>query len=213
MDTPERDVFDRIYRGAEPDQIAWHYDEPPEQLITLIESGQLAPCKAIELGCGLGSQCVALAQRGFEVTGVDCSAAAIDEARRQAERAGVNAAFVVADLLGSLAGLSPPYQLAWDWEVLHHIFPAQRPQFVQRVADLLGPKGRYLSVAFSEQDPWLADQGKFRTTPLKTVLYFSSEQELREQFEPTFKVLECKTLEIRGKFAPHLATWLFVEKA
>ncbi|RLB64374.1 MAG: hypothetical protein DRI90_04705 [Deltaproteobacteria bacterium] len=81
MDTPARDVFDRIYRGAEPDQIAWHYDEPPEQLITLIESGQLAPCKAIELGCGLGSQCVALAQRGFEVTGVDCQGARVQDPR------------------------------------------------------------------------------------------------------------------------------------
>jgi cyclopropane fatty-acyl-phospholipid synthase-like methyltransferase len=213
VDTPDRDIFDRIYRSAEGDQIAWHYDDPPEQLIALVESGQVAPCKAIELGCGLGCQSVALAERGFEVTGVDCSAAAIEQARRHADEAGVKVQFEVGDLLGPLDGLTPPYQLAWDWEVLHHVFPAQRPAFVQAVADLLGPKGRYLSVAFSEQDRWLAEQGKFRRTPIDTVLYFSSERELREQFEPTFRVIELSTIEIRGKFAPHLANWLLVEKA
>ena len=212
MDTPDRAVFDRIYRDAEPGQIAWHYDDPPAQLLTVIDSGKVAPCKALELGCGLGSQCVALAQRGFEVTGVDCSVATIEQARVSADKAGVKVDFVVGDVLAPLEGLSPPYDFAWDWEVLHHIFPAQRGPFAQAVAELLVPGGRYLSVAFSERDPWLAEQGKYRTTPLQTVLYFSSEQELREQFEPYFQVLELETIEIRGKREPHLANWLLVEK-
>lgn len=212
MDTPAREIFDEIYRRSEPEQIAWHYDEPPQQLLALIDSGTVAPCKAVELGCGLGSQCVALARRGFEVTGVDCSAAAVEGARRAADQAGVKASFVVADLLGPMPELSPPYELAWDWEVLHHVFPPQRAAFIQTVAGLLAPGGRYLSVAFSEQDPWLADQGKYRTTPIDTVLYFSSERELRELFEPCFDIVELRTIEIRGKRGPHVANWLLVEK-
>lgn len=212
MDTPDRGVFDEIYATAQPEQIAWHYDEPPAELVAWLDTSQLAPCKAIELGCGLGSQCVALARRGFEVTGVDCSRAAITQARARAAQAGVTVDFRVADVLDSSASLQSPYGFAWDWEVLHHIFPAQRAQFVRSVAELLAPQGRYLSVAFSEQDPWLADQGKYRTTPIQTVLYFSSEQELREQFEPWFRVVDLRTIEIRGKHAPHLANWLLVEK-
>ena len=212
MDTPDRAVFERIYRGARPDQIAWHYDEPPAQLLALLDSGQVTPCKALELGCGLGSQALALARRGFDVTGIDCSAAAIDQARVSATEAGLSAHFVVGDLLEPLHELNTPYEFCWDWEVLHHVFPAQRQAFVAAVADLLAPQGWYLSVSFSEHDPWLADQGKFRKTPIDTVLYFASEQELRALFEPTFRVLDLRTLEIRGKAAPHLANWLLVEK-
>ncbi|MBW2526004.1 MAG: methyltransferase domain-containing protein [Deltaproteobacteria bacterium] len=212
MDTPDRNAFDEIYRRLGPEQIAWHYDEPPEQLIELLDSGQVRPCKALELGCGLGTQSLALAQRGFDVTGVDCSRAAIDEARRRAARAGARVRYLVADLLTSLDELSPPYEFAWDWEVLHHVFPAQRPALVRSLSGLLGPGGRYLSVAFSEKDPWLADQGKYRKTPIDTVLYFSSQQELRELFEPSFEVLALETIEIRGKREPHLANWLLVQK-
>lgn len=212
MDTPDREVFDRIYGRRTPEQIAWHYDDPPEQLVELLDSGKVRPCKAVEIGCGLGTQSLALARRGFDVTGIDCSRVAIEEARRRARQAGVAVRYVVADLLTSLDGLSPPYEFAWDWEVLHHVFPPQRPGLVRALADLIAPGGRYLSVAFSERDPWLAGQGKYRKTPIDTVLYFSSVQELRELFEPLFDVLELDTIPIRGKREPHLANWLLVQK-
>src|SRR3990172_6065697 len=40
----------------------------------------------IDLGCGTGSNCIYLAINGFDVTGVDCSAAAIHKARAKADR-------------------------------------------------------------------------------------------------------------------------------
>ena len=65
--------------------------------------------------------------------------------------------------------------------------------------------GRYLSVCFSEGDPSFGQKGKYRTTPLGTTLYFSSERELRDLFEPLFTVDELCTVEIAGKYTPHLA--------
>ncbi|MBL7201233.1 MAG: methyltransferase domain-containing protein [Anaerolineae bacterium] len=44
---------------------------PREELVGLVDSGRIAPCRAIDLGCGTGSNSIFLAQRGFEVTGVD----------------------------------------------------------------------------------------------------------------------------------------------
>jgi len=71
---------------------------PPEHLMELVESGRISPCRAIDLGCGTGGNAVFLAQHGFEVTGVDFAPSAIAKARRRAEAAGVEVAFVVDDL-------------------------------------------------------------------------------------------------------------------
>jgi hypothetical protein len=43
-------------------------------------------------------------------------------------------------------------------------------------------------------------------------LYFSSEEELKELFSACFKVIELKTIEIEGKFSPHRANFVFMEK-
>ena len=51
---------------------------PRVELVQLVESGRLKPCRAIDLGSGTASNCVFLAQRGFDVTGVDYAQAAIE---------------------------------------------------------------------------------------------------------------------------------------
>ena len=91
MDTPERDVFDTIYQRFPAAKVPWHFDQPPPELTSLLDSGEIPPGKAVELGCGLGSQCLALARHGLEVTGIDCSQTAIDHARGLATQSGVHA--------------------------------------------------------------------------------------------------------------------------
>lgn len=61
---------------------------PRQEVVGLVENGRIAPCRAIDLGCGTGANAVFLAQQGFEVTGVDCAASAIENARRRADSAG-----------------------------------------------------------------------------------------------------------------------------
>ena len=81
---------------------------------------------------------------------------------------------------------------------------------MENVNRLLNPGGVYFSVCFSEDDPEFGGEGKIRPTPLGTELYFSSEDELREQFAPYFDILELCTIEIPGKYGPHVAVaaWL-----
>ena len=100
-----------------------------------------------------------------------------------------------------------------DWLVLHHVFPADRPRYVANVHRMLRPGGLYLSVCFSEDDRAIAGEGKCRQPQLGTLLYLSSEQEIRELFEPSFDVEELATVEIEGKRAAHMAVRALMEEA
>ena len=206
--------MDDIYRKLSPEQIPWNVEEPPDELVQLLDRGSVRPCRAVEFGCGLGNYTRYLAGRGFDVTGVDISPTAVAYAGEQAGKKGVACRFIAADVLGDLKDVDGTFGFAFDWELLHHLFPEQRKQYVENVLRKLAPGGRYLSLCFSEQDPQFGGPGagKYRTTRLGTVLYFSSEEELRGLFEPYFHIEELKTVQVKGKPGDHLAVYAFMQK-
>jgi SAM-dependent methyltransferase len=204
--------IDRIYRTVPLDAIPWNVETPPEALVALVESGSIRPCRTIDLGCGAGNYAIYLAGLGFDVTGVDSSKTAIRIAEKNAREKGVRCRFIVADLLGDLHELSGTFDFAFDWELLHHIFPEDRETYVRNVHRILNPGATYLSVCFSEQDPQFGGTGKFRRTPIGTTLYFSSESELRDLFLPYFVIRELKTIEVGGKYGPHQAVYASLER-
>ena len=204
--------MDRIYKNMPLEKIPWNSETPPEALVELVESGKVKPCKAIDLGCGAGNYAIYLAGRGFEVIGIDNSPAAIRIAQENANKKGVTGTFLVADVLGDLDEVKETFDFAYDWELLHHIFPEKRKKYVENVRRILNPGGKYFSVCFHEKDPQFGGSGKYRKTSLGTILYFSSEDELRDLFEPYFFIEELKVIEISGKFAPHLVNYAFMEK-
>ncbi len=108
------------------DSIPWNISDPSAMLIKTIEAGKIKPCKAVDLGCGAGNYAVWLAQNGFDVTGIDISEHAIKHARDLAIRMGVSCSFESADLLGDVEKFRDSFDFAYDWEVLHHIFPEDR---------------------------------------------------------------------------------------
>lgn len=204
--------IDDIYRKKSPEEIPWNIEKPPRALVELIEGGKVQPCKALDLGCGIGNHALYLATKGFDVTGVDISPTAIEVAKENSSKRRVRCHFIVADILGDMKEIKGTFDFAYDWELLHHIFPEQREKYVRNVFGKLNPNGRYLSLCFSEQDPQFGGAGKYRKTSLGTVLYFSSEDELTALFEPYFHIDELRTIQISGKLASHLAVCAFMER-
>jgi cyclopropane fatty-acyl-phospholipid synthase-like methyltransferase len=204
--------MEQVYGNMPLDSIPWNLPEPPASLIKAVETGKIKPCKAVDLGCGAGNYAVWFARQGFEITGMDISEHAIRLADRLAKEKEVSCRFIVADLLGDISEYYECFDFAYDWELLHHISPEDRPTYIHNVHNLLHPNGIYFSVCFSEKDPDFGGEGKFRKTPLGTILYFSSEGELRDLFEPFFKILELNTIEIRGKYRPHMANIAWLKK-
>jgi len=201
--------MDEIYRKISPAQIPWNIEEPPDALVELLNNGSVRPCKTVEFGCGFGNSALYLGGRGFDVTGVDISPTAIGIAQENARKRGLRCVFIAADVLGDLNEVRGPFDFAYDWELLHHIFPEHRRRYAENVYMKLNPGGGYLSLCFSERDPQFGGTGE---TPLSTVLYFSSEAELRDVFEPYFRIEELKTVQVRGKHAPHLAVCVFMHR-
>jgi len=206
------DDFDAIYRNVPADKIPWNIQAPPDALVKLVTGGTVRPCRVIELGCGAGNYAVSLAALGFDVTGVDISPEAVRMARKNAKSRGVTCRFIVADLLGDLKEIDGTYDFAYDWELLHHIFPEDRETYMKNVHRVLRPGALYFSVCFHEDDAGFATNGKYRKTPLGTTLYFSSLTEIREMLAPFFSIRSLKTIEISGKFGPHIAVCSLSER-
>jgi len=203
--------MNEIYLTHSPEEIPWNTEAPPQVLVELVDNKKIMPGKALDLGCGAGNYAIYLATRGFEVTGVDISPAAVKLAKVNARRKNVKAKFLVADLVGDLSCLDPGFDFVFDWNVLHHIYPVQRDLYFQKVARLLKRQGIYLSVCFHELDPYFGAKGKYRTTSIGTRLYFSNQEELKSLFESYFLILENKIIEVPGKTGYHVENYFLLK--
>jgi len=63
-----KDQMDKIYSNIPPAKIPWNMEKPPEILRNIVETVEVKPCRAIELGCGVGNYVIYLAHNGFNVT-------------------------------------------------------------------------------------------------------------------------------------------------
>lgn len=212
MTRKEQTRFDDIYKDMSLDDIPWNLETPPELLVELLDTGIVRPSRAIDLGCGAGNYAVYLASRGFNVTGVDFSPTAIKIAKENAKAKGVKCNFLVADVLQDLDKVNQTWDFAYGWGLMHHILPDQRRHYVENVHRILNPKGKYLSLCFGEKDTGFEGSGKYRKTDIGSVIYFSSEDELRKLFEPYFQIIDLRTVEIAGKFEPHIFNYVFMQR-
>jgi len=204
--------IDRIYQTIPLDNLPWNNEIPPDALVDLVQSGKVRPCRTLDLGCGAGNYAIYLAGLGFEVTGVDNSPTAIKIAEEHAEKRGAGCRFIVADLLGDLHAITGTFDFAYDWEFLHHIFPEDRETYIRNVHRFLNSGALYFSTCFSEDDPQFGGTGKYRSTRIGTMLYFSSESELRKLISPYFRIRELTTINVEGKFGSHRAVSLLAER-
>ena len=152
------------------------------------------------------------ASNGFKATGVDISARAIEMAIKSATDKNIKCDFFTANVLGEMSEVKSTFDFAYDWELMHHIFPEDRKKYIKNVYKLLNSNGSYLSVCFSEESSQFGGVGKYRITPLNTELYFSSESEMVELFETLFEIEELKTITIEGKYVPNKVIYALVKK-
>lgn len=129
----------------------WDQDHVPSELSALVESpSALAPGRALDIGCGTGTQAVYLAQRGWQVTGVDAIERALAQARLKADAAGVNVHWVTGDVTAlSSLGLEDGFALVHDRGCFHDLADHARDGYVEGVSSLAAPGATMLLMAFT----------------------------------------------------------------
>lgn len=102
--------------------------------------------RVLEVGCGLGDDALGFRALGFQYVGVDSSKEAIAKARRGKADEGVE--FLVGDLFVCPSELG--FEVVYDKGVFHGLGGLERRNlYLRRVAELLAPRGVWLTVCGS----------------------------------------------------------------
>jgi SAM-dependent methyltransferase len=126
---------------------------PRTELMELVESCHIEPCRAIDLGSGTASNCIFLAQHGFEVTGVDYAKSAIELGRARARKAGVCVDFIQDDLT-DLHHVNGTFDLLVDYGTLDDLPPTERDLYVRNILHLTHPESWFLLFCFEWPPRW-----------------------------------------------------------
>jgi SAM-dependent methyltransferase len=137
--------FDFMYRFQRP---PWDTGITPPEVVSFVEQREGKPGRALDLGCGTGTNSLYLAQHGFQVVGVDFSSKAISLARIKGHQTGLPVEFVRADVT-HLDFLKEPFDLILDIGCFHAIPRAARARYAGHIARLTRPKSTYMLYAFS----------------------------------------------------------------
>lgn len=141
--------WDRPYRGSR--QPGWDTGLPAEDLRNAVEQGILKPCRVIDLGCGSGTNAVYLAEKGFDVTGVDVAPTALAIGRAKADEADVRVRWLLADVL-NLPDLGT-FDLIFDRGCYHNVRYVDAERFVESMRQLMRPGSRALIVSCNRDRP------------------------------------------------------------
>lgn len=189
---PDRSDWEERYRTGET---PWDEGEPERHLVDFVERGRVEPGRALEVGCGTGTNARWLAEQGFSVVAVDLSALAIEQAGQAPSPQRGKLEFHALDFLADDVP-GAPFDFVFD-RGCFHVFdqPEERARFAERVQGLLAPEGTWLSLIGSTEGPD-RDEGPPRR----------SARDIALAVEPVLEIVELS----RTLFAEQKAAWFTV---
>jgi cyclopropane fatty-acyl-phospholipid synthase-like methyltransferase len=141
------DFFNQAYRGSPP----WDIGRPQKEFVELVRKGEITG-SVLDIGCGTGEHALFFASEGHEVWGIDSAPLAIEKAEEKAAKRGLHVHFLVHNVL-ELATLGRQFDTATDSGLFHTLSDEYRPVFVENLAAVLVPGGKYFMLCFSDLEP------------------------------------------------------------
>jgi SAM-dependent methyltransferase len=171
-------------------QLPWDTGQPEPLLVEFVKSGAVTPGPTLEIGAGTGTNAIWMAERGFDVLGVDVSPLAVERAQAKIEGRALRCRFAAWDFLGA----PPPgalFQFVFD-RGCFHVFdePDERQRFAAQVAAALSPDGLWLSLI-----------GSTEGSPREVGPPRRSAREVTLAIEPALEIVELRSAEFRGSNA------------
>jgi methyl halide transferase len=151
----EKNKFEERYQSGET---PWELNRADKHLINIISKNiiskkKIQPCKALDIGCGTGSNAIWLAKQGFDVRAVDFSGLAIKKAKEKAENQGVQIQFEVSDFLVENKERQA-FDFIFDRGCFHSFDTKEdRKIFAANVSRSLNKDGLWFSILGNADDP------------------------------------------------------------
>ncbi len=134
----------------------WDAGISPGELMEFIETHN--PGKALDMGCGTGTNVITLAKHGWQVTGVDFSGRAIRAARQKARANQVEARLVHEDVT-RFSDIPGTYDLILDMGCFHSLPAGSHQGYIANIDQLLAEDGTYLLYTFIKSETDTAGPG------------------------------------------------------
>lgn len=149
-------LFQYMYFRQPP----WDTGVSPPELLEFIQTHNAG--RAIDIGCGTGTNVITLVRAGWEVTGVDFAPRAIKIARQKLNQAGIRAKLLLRDAT-RLQGITGPFDFALDLGCFHGISQDGKPKYLNQLDRILAPNGFWLMYGFLKSDPLQTGSGLLET--------------------------------------------------
>jgi SAM-dependent methyltransferase len=171
-------------------QLPWDTGQPEPVLVEFVASSGVKPSSTLEIGAGTGTNAIWMAERGFDVLGVDVSPLAVERARAKMDGRALRCRFAALDFLAATPP-GAPFQFVFDRGCFHVFDEAdERQLFAARVAAVLAPGGLWLSlIGSTEGSP--REVGPPRRSAVEVTL----------AIEPALEVVELRSAEFHGRNA------------
>ena len=146
--------WEDIYKNYSLAEIPWHEDKPAEYLIDLLKNGDIKTGIALDVCSGAGTNAIYLAQKGFDVTGIDISETATKIAQKYANEKNISkhCKFFSGDVLKFKLSKNK-FDFVFDRGCYHHIPKIDKPKFAKIISESLKKGGKYLLLCFSDKNP------------------------------------------------------------
>lgn len=180
--------WEQLYRNQDVESMPWFNPELDLDLDEALTNLNLQTGTALDLGTGPGTQAIALAERGFEVTATDLSETAIEKALAKAKEKGLDISFRQDDILNSK--LDQKFDFVLDRGCFHVLPLEQRQNYIRVVDSLMKPKGYLFLKCFSHLET--REAGPYRFTP----------EEIKDIFRSRFNVSSVKETVYYGTLDP-----------
>jgi cyclopropane fatty-acyl-phospholipid synthase-like methyltransferase len=125
----------------------WDTGISPPELLDFIRS--TPPGKALDLGCGSGTNALTLAKNGWHVTAVDFVAKAIRQARKKCRQEKCRIRFEVGDVT-QLHQITCKFDFILDIGCFHSLDQSHIEAYARNVDRLLAYNGSYLLYGFTD---------------------------------------------------------------
>jgi len=167
-------------------QLPWDTGQPEPLLVEFVSSGAVTPGPTLEIGAGTGTNAIWMAERGFDVLGVDVSPLAVERAQAKMQGRALPCRFAPWDILDAPPP-GAPFQFVFD-RGCFHVFdePYERQRFAAQVAAVLAPGGLWLSLIGSTEGP-----------PREFGPPRRSASEVALAIEPALEIVELRSAEFR----------------